>query len=57
MYSQINIIKKFELTNASVVFVEILKEKQRRKRKPRGSSDLLLEFIKHADEAEETEDF
>ena len=24
---------------------------------PRGSIDLLLEFIKHADEAEETEDF
>ena len=23
----------------------------------RGSIDLLLEFIKHADEAEETEDF
>ena len=54
---QIIIIKKSELTNASGVFVEILKENQLRKREPRGSIDLLLEFIKHADEAEETEDF
>jgi len=54
---QIIIIKKSELTNASVMFVEILKENQWRKREPRGSIDFLLELIKHEDEAEETEDF
>ncbi len=51
------IIKKSELTNARVVFVEILKENQWRKREPRGSIDFLLELIKHEDEAEEIEDF
>ena len=36
---------------------KILKGNQLRKREPRGSIDLLLEFVKHEDEAEETEDF
>jgi len=45
------------MTNASGRFVKILKENQRRKRKPRGSFDFILEFVKHADEAEEFEEF
>ena len=45
------------MTNASGRFVKILKENQRRKREPRGSFDFLLEFVKHADEAEEFEEF
>ena len=56
-YINIIIIKKSEMTNASGRFVKILKENQRRKREPRGSFDFLLEFVKHADEAEEFEEF